>query len=178
MAGRKRKPGRRERNGRLERTVDPRLIAAQMPHRRELPPGLRHDQKAEDPFGRLNLASFVSDLQYDAGVKFRAIVRRYRAVLRSPSPNPPALTLDGLKYGEPIISDEEAIRRRDEYQRAFEAINGHRQRVILNSVVIFDKPLDRTELPQLCAALNDLVVHFGLTRARKSVHVRNIRLGA
>jgi hypothetical protein len=167
MVGRKRKQGKRERNGRVqrERTIDPRAIAASMPHRAWLPSDKRHDQKAENPFGSLHLIGAITDQQYDAGIKYRDDVKRYRAVIDSPSHSPRALSLDGIAAGPPgyRISDDEAIRRRNAYARAFESVTGYFPRIVLKSVVIYDKALQSGDLPFLCGALNDLALHYGLT---------------
>src|SRR5690349_25039535 len=89
-AGRKRKAGNREKNGRVqrERGIDQNLAASEMPHRtaevcylslrRAIPCDKRHDPKAEHPLGRLNLVGAISDAQYDAGCRFRDEVIRYR----------------------------------------------------------------------------------------------------
>lgn len=168
MVGRKRKSGKRERNGRIQRekTPDPKIIAFSQPHRQSVPAEKRHDQRAENPFGRLNLINAVPDLEYDAGVKFREVSVRYRAIIDSPNPSPGAISLDGLVYGgRAPISDEEAIRRRNDYMRAFEAIEGYGPRVVIKSVVIFEKELQPGDLPDLRSALQGLVKHFGLTHA-------------
>jgi hypothetical protein len=169
MVGRKRKSGRRYRNGRLaqEKALDIKAIAAAMPHRRMLPAEGRHGQRAESAFGRLRLVNMITEDQYLAGESFRDIIRRYRAVIESPNPSPGSAALDGMFRGGAVLSDEEAIKRRERYQRAFESIHGHRKRVVIRSVLGFDKPLDQDDLPHLRGALDDLVAHFGLTRARQ-----------
>src|SRR5678816_2418182 len=91
--GRKRKMGKRERNGRLqrERGINQNEVAGQLPHRtadvcwldlrRAIPIEKRHDAKAEHPLGRYHLVGAISDAQYDAGCRFRDEVTRYRRVL-------------------------------------------------------------------------------------------------
>jgi hypothetical protein len=166
MVGRKRKQRKRERNGRIQREklIDPRTIAASMPHRAWLPDGKRHDQKAENPFGCLHLIGAVTDIQYAAGVKYRDDIKRYRAVIDSPNHNPKAISLDGLSHGQGRpIAEAEAIARRNTYMRAFEAVTGHHARIVIKSVLGYDKPLQPGDLPFLTRALDELSVHYGLT---------------
>ena len=91
--GRKRKTGKREPNGRLqrERGIDPSEVAAQLKHRtadvywlnlrRAIPIEDRANEKAECPLGRYNLVGAINDLQYNAGCMFRREVMAYRRVL-------------------------------------------------------------------------------------------------
>src|SRR5690242_810276 len=110
MVGRKRKAGRRYKSGQRvqEKGITPAQVAATMPHRAGLPADRRHDQKAESPLGALNLIGALSVVQYDAGLKYRDIVRRYRAVIDSPNPNPATISLDRISAGGRLpLSPEE-----------------------------------------------------------------------
>lgn len=167
MVGRKRKTGKREKNGRIQRekNTDPKIISLTQPHRRGVPADKRHDQRAENPFGRLNLINAVTDAEYDAGIKYRDICLRYRAIISSPNPHPTVVCLDGRRYGSGAELTAAQIKtRRDEYMRAFEAIEGYGPRVVIKSVVIFEKELQAGDLPDLRAGLKGLVKHFGLAR--------------
>jgi hypothetical protein len=86
MVGRKRKKGPREPNGRVQRvkTIDPKAVAKRQPHRRGVPAALAHDPKAECIMGRLCLNGFLSETQYEAGVKYRTAVLRYRSAIEAP----------------------------------------------------------------------------------------------
>lgn len=171
MVGRKRKQGKRERNGRIQRekSEDPKIVAFTQPHRQSVPAEKRHDQRAENPFGRLNLINAVPDVEYDAGIKFRDDVLRYRVTIDSPNPNPGAISLDRIAYGGRFpLSEDEAIRRRNAYMRAFEAITGYGPRLVIKTVVIFEKELQPGDLPDLRLGLQGLVKHYGLTRDGKS----------
>ena len=86
MVGRKRKKGPREPNGRVQRTkpIDPKTVAKRQPHRRGVPAALAHDPKAECIMGRLCLNGFISETQYEAGVKYRTAVLRYRSAIEAP----------------------------------------------------------------------------------------------
>lgn len=180
--GRKRKQGKRERNGRIQRQkpLDAKVISLGQPHRRSLvwnedkwesvPAAKMHDHRAESPFGRLNLVNAVPDVEYAAGVKYRDICLRYRAVIDSPNPNPATTSLDRIAYGgRDPIGDEEAIKRRNDYMRSFEAIEGYGPRLVINSVVIFEKELQPGDFPDLRIGLKGLVKHYGLGTTQKRV---------
>jgi hypothetical protein len=172
MVGRKRKQGKRERNGRIQRekSEDPKIVAFTQPHRQGVPAEKRHDQRAENPFGRLNLINAVPDIEYDAGIKFRDITLRYRAVIDCPNPNPGAISLDRIAYGGRVpVSEEEAIRRRNDYARSFEAIVGYGPRLVIKSVVIFEKELQPGDLPDLRKACQDLVKLYAKPITQKRV---------
>lgn len=91
-AGRKRKIGAREKNGRLQRRGKAEVleeavrVARAMPHRRRLRSNDRIDARAESPLGRLNVRGAISAGEYAAGETFAAIVGRYRAVIEGPRP--------------------------------------------------------------------------------------------
>jgi hypothetical protein len=168
MVGRKRKQGKRERNGRIQRekSEDPRIISLTQPHRQGVPADKRHDQRAENPFGRLNLINAVPDIEYDAGIKYRDDYLRYRVTIDSPKPlramSPPGMSYGGASY---FISEEEEIRRRNAYLRAFEAVTGYGPRVVIKSVLLCEKELQPGDLPDLRTALKGLVKHYGLSNA-------------
>src|SRR5690349_1689557 len=87
MAGRKRKQNiKREPNGREQRVrdYDPKAIAQLMPHRRLVPAEVAHDPKAESIMGRLCLNGWITDIQYQAGVKFRTAIARFRTIIEAP----------------------------------------------------------------------------------------------
>jgi hypothetical protein len=175
MVGRKRKQGKRERNGRIqrERAIDPKVISLGQPHRQSVPAEKRHDQRAENPFGRLNLINAVSDVEYDAGIKYRDDYLRYRVTIDSPNPNPAAISLDRIAYGGRLpLSEEEAARRRNTYMRAFEAVTGYGPRLVIKSVVFYEKELQPGDLPDLRIALQGLVKHYGLQNDGKKRVVR------
>src|SRR6478736_7288028 len=91
--GRKRKTGKRYPGGKIitERDIDTRPIAASMPHRQSVPEPIRHDARAESPFGRLLLNGHITPKQYQAGLMYRDIVNRYRALIDCPSESPPSM---------------------------------------------------------------------------------------
>jgi hypothetical protein len=179
MMGRRKKAGLRYPSGRLRdetpktpEAIDRfrRRIAASMPHRRPLPADRRHLDLAESPFGALALMGIITKDQFDAGFEYRKIVARYRAVISAPRQNPAAMSLNDIRGGNiPVLSDEQAAARRQRYMRAFEAITSRWGKLIVNSVVIHDRPLQQGDLQWLTKALDELAKHFGMnTLAEKS----------
>lgn len=172
VVGRKRKPGKRWKNGNIvtARNLDPKVIAAGMPHRQAAPAEVRHDPKAVTPFGSLNLKGEITDLQYDAGIRYRDVVLRYQSSINAPRKDAPSLSgaLMGITGGS-FMSDEEAQRRKDRYDDAFEMLErdagNHGARAVARWCIYDgdDRPVD-----DLIRGLNVLVVHFGLTRNHKS----------
>lgn len=90
MAGRKRKGGHREPNGKPQRAEAAARVQAitdvvtGQPHRKWLPEGARLDQRAESAIGRLFLAKLISQPECWAGERFRGILREFHVVLASP----------------------------------------------------------------------------------------------
>ena len=125
--GRIRKAGARFPGGKLKPEADIRSVVLAQPHRRGLPvifdtsgrvaTDKRLDQKAEDFLGNLSLINAITDQEYAAGVKFRAVTAKYRTVIsaRDPLLNPPAGSGPGL-------SDYEAERRKEAYTEAMHAL--------------------------------------------------------
>lgn len=180
MVGRKRKPGKRFPNGKLkpdqtkglsaEQVIQIRKdVAATMPHRVGLPAHRRHEQMAESPLGALAIIGAITQQQFDAGHEYRKIVQRYRAVISAPNPNPQAPKMGHIPSSVvTLIDDEQAIARRVKYQKAFEAITTRWGRLVVNSVVIHDRPLQQGDLPWLTKALDELVKHFGIGERQKA----------
>jgi len=166
MVGRKRKKGPREPNGRVQRvkTIDPKAVAKRQPHRRGVPAALAHDPKAECIMGRLCLNGFLSEMQYQAGVKYRTVVMRYRLAIEAPRASAASMAgaLAGPSGGGSAISERRQVEIRNAYMRAFEAIErGGAARDVAHCAV-FDRPpfaLDKVQ-----RGLDVLAVHFGLRR--------------
>lgn len=184
MSGRKRHSGNREPNGRLQRLpekdVDTRLVAAEMPHRRDLPGHSQDDSRAESPFGRLLLNGKITPQQYGAGIRYRNIVLRYRAVMSIPPHSPPSMSgiLLGKSGGGKGLSLEEVADRRDAYNAAFEYLDqhgGHRCCVAVKTIAVYEHEHEHIDIRVLQCALNVLIAHFELTNRNKSAYVRNIQ---
>jgi hypothetical protein len=166
MVGRKRKKGLREPNGRVQRlkAIDPKAVAKSQPHRRGVPAALAHDPKAECMMGRLCLNGFISETQYEAGVKYRTAVMRYRSAIEAPRANEASMTgvLAGPSGGGAPISERKQIEVRNSYMRAFEAIEQAGAARDVAHCAVFDRPpfaLDKVQ-----RGLDALAVHYGLRR--------------
>lgn len=168
MVGRKRGRGNREPNGRLQREekpVDTRLLAAVMPHRRDLPERAQDSPLAESNFGRLLLNGKITGRQYAAGIRYRDIVLRYRAVMSIPSHSPPSMSgiIVGAWRGGRGLSEDDIADRRDAYNAAFEALEsgaGNRGARAVAHVCIFER--EHYDLKVLQCGLNVLMRHFEL----------------
>jgi hypothetical protein len=126
MVGRKRRQTKREPNGKpqRERGIDPKAIAQLQPHRRLVPAEVAHDPKAECVMGRLCLNGWITEIQYQAGVKYRTAVARYRSVIEAPRSTEASMA--GVIVGPwgrgSDMTEEKQIEIRDQYMRAFEAL--------------------------------------------------------
>lgn len=162
--GRKRKSGRRTPCGDLARkSPDDRLLAALQPHRRVLPEKHRMSEKATTVLGRLNLFGRITDEQLEAGRKYAAGVNAYRAVIGAIDP----LMAPAPGYGGDI-SKEEAKRRKDVYDAAFECLQdkGNKPIRAVNRAAVYDEPAFGI-LEDLQLGLATLVSHYGLLTSRR-----------
>ena len=180
-AGRKRKPGKRERNGRPVRTPlpDPRAHVLAWPCRSHLPQKARLSDKAATPLGGLNLLGVITDEQYEAGRRYAGIVMRYRAVIEAPNPAPGGMDHGGRGYIDP----EEAMRRKGLYDAAYAAFSvipsvSDRQRAQkwVKTVAVYDEACPGGKpLEALILGLSTLAIYFGLTSPAKCGPVRNVK---
>ena len=166
MVGRKRKIGRREPNGRVQRVkaIDPKAVAKRQPHRRGVPAALAHDPKAECMMGRLCLNGLISETQYEAGVKYRTAVLRYRSAIEAPRASETSMAgvIAGPSGGGTPISERRQIEIRNDYMRAFEAIEEAGAARDVAHCAVFDRPpfaLDKVQ-----RGLDALAVHYGMVR--------------
>lgn len=152
--------------------VDPRALSAEQPHRRHLPPDMRLSEKAETPFGCLNLMGAISNEQFEAGQRYRSIVAEYCSSIGAPLGGFP----QGRGYpckGEPqcgLVDGAppcECRRRKIAYDQAFEALAevGHRAQVEVAHVAVHGRKCG--ELAVLLRGLDALVRHL-LTDRRKN----------
>jgi hypothetical protein len=170
--GRKRRSGYRTPSGDLARQKRPddRLLAAMQPHRRQLPEKDRLSEKAVTVLGRLNLFGRITDEQAEAGRKYAAGVNAYRAVIGSMDP----LMSPAPGFGKGM-SDEEAIRRKEAYDAAFELLSqlGNRPIRAVNKAAVYENTAYGA-IDDLRLGLNALVRHYGLlTASRKSDNAGN-----
>lgn len=172
--GRKRKFGvARHKCGQpIDHKYCPIKIAQVHPDRQAIPKELRHDAKAEDVIGRLNLGGRITDEEYEAGKWYAGVVKRYTQSIGAPTPQPGSIagaTTGG--GGQAYIDSDEAKRRKDAYDPAFEALDRRGQRfakAVARTAVYNEAPTNET-FPYLKEGLHTLAVHRGLTRLRKSV---------
>jgi len=173
MLGRKRKQNiKREPNGRAQRekSIEPNAIAQLMPHRRLVPANVAHDPKAECIMGRLCLNGWITEIQYQAGVKYRTAVSRYRAVIEAPRSTEQSMSgvIVGPWGGSSGLSEEQQIEIRDAYMSAFvaleEGVGNRGAREVAHLVN------DRNDfaVPRIVCGLDVLARHYGLTFVRKS----------
>lgn len=150
-----------------DKVVNVNAVAQLMPHRREVPPALRHDQRAECVLGRLMLTKHISDEQYRAGVLLRDCVRRYHAVFNVPRHNRGAMPLDGLRSGGGApMQDEAAMRFKEAHRRVYDALIdavGVRGAQCVTHVAVYDQPQTMQDITLLRKALTVLVMHYRLT---------------
>jgi hypothetical protein len=178
MAGRKRRQNiKRQPNGQpsRDRGIDPKLVAASQPHRQGIPLSVIHDPAAETNFGRLMLLKHISPIEYQAGVNWRGIVGRYRAIIGVPSQNPASMSgvIVGPWGGGDELTPEQIGRRRDEYHDAYNALSksGNRQTRAVNHWAIYDR--GDYAIEYLVCGLDALAVHFGLTRRPNQLNAIN-----
>ncbi len=175
--GRKRRIGAREKNGRVqrERGIDPKTIAADMPHRSEVPEAVRHDPKAESVMGRMCLNGWITEDQYNAGKRFRDIVMRYRATIGCPSDMASmAGVIVGPWGGGALHSREELEYRKDIYMAMYEHLENiaghHGARAVTDCAVHERSGFTPANVKR---GLDALISFFALTDWRKSGQVRN-----
>lgn len=172
MVGRKRKQNvKREPNGRgrREKTIEPNAIAQLMPHRRLVPANVAHDQRAECIMGRLCLNGWITEIQYQAGVKYRTATARYRSVLEAPKSTETSMA--GVivgPWGGCSVDERDHADIRDKYMKAFEALVeavGNRGARDVAHCMHDKHPF---EIPRVKCGLTALAIHYGLTNRNKS----------
>jgi hypothetical protein len=173
--GRPKKPGKRYPSGDLvkEREVlEARIIAFRQPHRQSVPENVRHDPRAETLFGRMMLEGKISEVQYNAGVRYRKAVRRYRAHFIPEFPNPEPGSIGGYMQPTPPsrrepLDDKEERRIFDAREDAYIAIldaGGQRACKAVARVAVWDEQPAGFRWEDLEKGLNALISHYGLTR--------------
>jgi hypothetical protein len=177
--GRPRKPGYRHPCGQL---IDPskaevteaekalaKVIAIRQPHRQSVPESLRHDAKAENVLGRLQLGGKITKDEYDAGKWWAVTVRRYLQSIEGPSPNPSSIAGVGTGGGRAHIDEDEAIRRKSVYDQGIFVLfeKGQKFAKATNQTAVYDRTPDARQLFYLQEGLHALSIHKGLTKDEK-----------
>lgn len=172
-AGRKRNP--RMHLSSVGLKIDYRALSFDQPHRRVLPIDMRSSEKAETPFGCLNLLGAVSDEQFEAGRLYRIAVQEYGSSIGVPVGD----GVGGRGYpckgdprcgigepGKPEPLPCECRRRKIAYNQAFEALApaGHKAQVQVGHVAVHGRGCN--DLKELRRGLDLLVRHFGVGRRK------------
>lgn len=128
-----------------------------MPHRRGIKDAL--DPRAESLLGRMAIAGAVSEWQHQAGMKYRAVVEAYREIIRAPRLI--SCRLDRVP-GWDDISTDECIKRKRDYDSAFETLasTGQRELRAVGDVAVHDR-IASYGLDYLQTGLSVLASHFG-----------------
>lgn len=166
--------------------VDYRAMAAEQPHRRDLPEGLRLAAEAVTPFGQLYLAGQLNEprdpetgwRRHQAGIRYAEIVQGYLSSIGAPRGEFPqgkgypctGHPQCGQRQGEP---DCECRKRKLAYDGAFEALAevGHRAQVEVAHVTVHGRKCGSREA--LIVGLDALVRHL-LTERRRGGRVLNM----
>jgi len=179
-AGRKRRSGKREPNGRIERGPDRRISAEQdamsvaIGYRQAVlgvKPAHALDQKAGTLIGRLCLSGAISEAQWQAGEDWHDLMEAMYAAAHAPR----GFKTPGIGTGSIPDEDEEA-RRYQSLKAAFNAANlAVEDRAPVVERIERFKALrmfivDQVDQPSmhgtLRTALNPLAQHFGHIRAK------------
>jgi hypothetical protein len=178
MVGRPRKIGKRERNGRIQRTYEnPKAQVASQPHRVVVPVRFRELPEAGSEFGRLMLNGWITPAQHEAGKQYAELAARYRSAIQAPSPNPSGIQLGAAGFGKSAgMRDDTARSIKRAYDSAFESCGPVRLQKLIAHHVIHDRRIgDFADRDLLKTGLDKLVVHFGIDPRLQISHVRNTR---
>ena len=175
--GRKRKSGPRNKNGRLIPQINYRALAAEQPHRRDLPKDARLRAEGFNELGRLYLKGIITEPEYLAGQEFARVTAMYRATIGPPR----ALAGAGGGYvcnPEPCREEPQycaCAQRRLAYMVLHDVLSAAGRRVLIavKHVVIEDKhPAAEYQLFAIYGLIR-LARHLGLTERGKSRYNTN-----
>lgn len=166
-AGRKRKAGKREPNGRLLRALADRTSIAGTVKDLAIIARERLDPALASPLGRLLRLGEIRASEYDAGLKYRALRAGCDRALGLPGRHPSGLDLNAarglsmLSAGQDPENDKAIVRA---FYAAEEAIGrGSKKLAILQAVVLYDdSPTTHEQKLALKESLGKLVKHWGL----------------
>ncbi|CAB4171875.1 hypothetical protein UFOVP1349_5 [uncultured Caudovirales phage] len=177
-AGRRRKQGNREPNGKPQRVyINHKAQVASQPHRIVVAESFRAFPEAGSDFGCLMLNKHITPAQHEAGRRYAMDATAYRAqILGAPSPDPRGCDPLRASGGGAEVKPEVARAIRDAYNRAFEAVNnaGNRAARAVKEYAVFGKKLDVADgysLKLLILGLDRLVLHYGVDK-RLQITVR------
>lgn len=175
-AGRKRKSGAREPNGRVRRVVEDANLDPfkERMRRYGLSEKDARDQKSSTVIGRMYLHGQITEAEYEAGARFAADSTAYARCLQSPRGVGVAETLSGSGDEEAQVRYVAVIRKA--YENARDALkelqerDGYRGTTIFDAVrFIVEQDLELPHLfPGLRIGLGVLAGHYQLTAVRKA----------
>jgi hypothetical protein len=164
--GRKRKPGKREPNGRLLRALADRTSVAGTVKDLAIIARERLDPALSSPLGRLLRLGEIRASEYDAGQKYRALRAACDRALGLPGRHPTGIDLNAARglamLSEPDPANDKAII--STFHSAEDAIGrGSKQLSVLQSVCLHDDaPVTYEQKLALREALSKLVKHWGI----------------
>jgi hypothetical protein len=186
--GRKRKPGRREPNGRVQRSHEAANLEPfkERMRRYGLSEKDARDQRSSTVIGRLMLAHLqsgckpgvgITEAQYEAGAKLATDSAEYARCLQSPRGMGIAETLTGSgdeeaykRYVDTIRKAYEGAMGRDGVIRKLQERDGLRGTTIFDAVrFVVEQDLELPHLfPGLRIGLTELAHYYGTSTARKA----------
>lgn len=149
----------------VRRICDDELMAAQ-PHRAILPENVRMSAKAVTLLGRLNLLGYVSDDQYEAGVRYKKLFDEYARSINVPMGDSGGITA-GKGYpclGQRSCDPCECHKRKVRYNEVLRVLETAGSRAVhaVAKIAINDMPGPTQD--DLRRGLDALVGHFNGTR--------------
>ena len=171
--GRKRKGGKRYPSGQVvAELLDEPLDTATWPRVRDMAKRGALDERLGTELGRLFYFKEITTTQFDAGVRWVALVRQYRKFVTDPPKDTPKVAqLEGGGRRTDVEDDDsEWIKAvRDEYDRAFELLRAAERGVLnaVNKLSVLNQHLTTEEKMLAGDGLSLLVVHWGLTTAKR-----------
>jgi hypothetical protein len=179
----------------MERAPDDRLRASLQPHRRNLPPDLRLDERAGTALGQLLLTGFLNDtaarigvsgigeeaaIRYQAGMLFAQIAGEYRSVIEAPrsvSGSGRGLLCE-VNYCWDNGDTCTCYRRKIRYQNAYFALAraGRAAALAVQRLVVFGEPIGVAGIVYLKEGLDRLAEYFCLTARTERGHVKKYKI--
>lgn len=150
-------------------------LAAQQPHRRDLPPDKRNSEKAATTLGRLNLNGYITDEQFTAGDRYLGVVNEFLCMAGGPRDS----FAPGKGYrclGETGCEPCECKDREERYLAAEYILKdcGQLARLVVRHVAVDDQDCPPYQRGTLRMGLSALARHFGLTARSNFVTGRNV----
>lgn len=121
------------------------FVAFDQPHRRDSSDPL--DPRNECPLGRLRLSNRITDAEYSAGCRWRAIYHSWLSSIGAPNPFPAAVDWGGARVQEPLqsnVDDERAEMIAQAFRIGERALKKLGPRVFhaVNAVAVYEQTED------------------------------------